>query len=65
MVTLSLKCYPIIGMIMSRQKALVPTIQIRIRQDTYEELVRKGNLADTFDSVIQRLLENDKTQEIA
>jgi predicted CopG family antitoxin len=50
---------------MSRQKALVPTIQIRIRQDTYEELVRKGNLADTFDSVIQRLLENDKTQEIA
>jgi predicted CopG family antitoxin len=37
---------------------------IRIRQETYETLAKKGTVADSFDSVIQRLLKKDKTQEV-
>jgi predicted CopG family antitoxin len=44
----------------SRQKALIRSVQIRILEDTYQQLIQKGNLADTFDTVIRRLLENDK-----
>jgi hypothetical protein len=30
--------------------------QIRVSEQTYEELIKRGNLLDTFDSVIQKLL---------
>jgi hypothetical protein len=30
--------------------------QIRVSNGTYEELVRRGTLEDTFDSVIKKLL---------
>ena len=33
---------------------------IQIRVDTYEELAKKGNLTDSFDSVISRLLKKSR-----
>jgi predicted CopG family antitoxin len=35
-------------------------IQIRVRPETHRQLVELGNLEDTFDSVIQRLLREKK-----
>lgn len=34
------------------------TITIRISKETYDRLARMGNLHDSFDSVIKRLIEN-------
>lgn len=39
------------------------TIQIRVSRDTHRQLVDRGNLDDTFDSVIKRLL--DEGSEVA
>jgi predicted CopG family antitoxin len=38
---------------------------IRVSEKTYEELVEHGNLRDTFDNVIQKLLKAKKREEIA
>jgi hypothetical protein len=39
-----------------------PSKVIRISNETYTDLARKGTLADTFDTVIQRLLIPEKTE---
>jgi predicted CopG family antitoxin len=41
------------------------TTTIRIRKDTYENLSKQGSCGDSFDDVIQRLLNTDKVQEIS
>jgi predicted CopG family antitoxin len=37
---------------------------IKISQETYEILSKKGTVADSFEDVIKRLLEKGETQEI-
>lgn len=36
------------------------SMQVRVSRETYQELVDQGNLQDTFDSVIKRLLRQQK-----
>jgi predicted CopG family antitoxin len=37
---------------------------IRISEETYKDLVKRGTLSDTFDKVIQRLLQQEKQTEV-
>jgi predicted CopG family antitoxin len=40
------------------------TTTIRVRRETYEDLSKQGSGGDSFDEVIQRLLNKDKVQEV-
>jgi predicted CopG family antitoxin len=37
---------------------------IRISEETYQELANKGTLEDSFDSVIRKLISEQKTTEV-
>jgi uncharacterized protein YccT (UPF0319 family) len=53
------------------QTSVLETRTIRISEKTYRDLAKRGTLADTFDTVIQRLLtsipsvENEKNGDTA
>jgi predicted CopG family antitoxin len=40
-----------------------PGKTIRVSEETYQELANQGNLRDSFDSVIQKLIHNQKGLE--
>jgi hypothetical protein len=54
---------PVLDIDMANSEKGLKSMQVRVSRETYQKLSDQGNLQDTFDTVIKRLLERQKEEE--